>query len=121
VGEVGSYPYDTDICMDALSDPRNSTMQAWISSHGWKDTCLAAVHITRWTRVVLAKPRNIAESICKKHGLLSVMIWERKSEFSRNFGMVGAVTASHLSPGGEWEGERQQEEQGHAQPAQVEI
>lgn len=49
------------------------------------------------------------------------MIWERKSEFSGNFGVVGAVTASRLSPGGEWEGERQQEERGCAQPAQVEI
>ena len=49
------------------------------------------------------------------------MIWERKSEFSGNYGMVGAVTASPLSPGGEWEGERQQEERGCAQPAQVKI
>lgn len=65
--------------------------------------------------------RNASNSVCKKHGLLSALIWERKSEFSGNFGTVTVVTASRLSPGGEWEGERQQEEQGYAEPAQVEV
>lgn len=79
------------------------------------------LHIPHWAWTVLAKPRNITNSVCKKHGLLSVTIWERKSKFGGNFGMVGAVIASRLSPGGEWRGERQQEEQGCAQPAQVKI
>lgn len=122
-GEVGSYPYNADVCVDALNPIGNLMVQARNSRCGWEDTCTGGS--CRWWHATghgqcWPSPETL-QTVCKEHGLLFVIIWERKNEFSGNFGMVGAVTASPLFPGGEREGERQQEERGCAQPAQVEI